>query len=158
MISLPYSIRNRTETLGPREQSCRADTEVERPRFWNSATAAILEYPPALLTESRKSGRRADIGSAGSSCPVCVPSILHVCFSGRCRERFGENMFCHFALKVPHVFWMLSFETQRGHPLRLSREDRAWVFEPIRSRFESQFCGFSRVLSLSSASSFVKII
>lgn len=116
MISLPYSIRNRTETLGPREQSRPADMEVERSRFWNSAAAAVLEYPLSLLTESRKSGRRADIGSAGSSCPVCVPSILHVCFSGHCHERFGENMFCHFALKVPHVFWMLSFDTQLGIP------------------------------------------
>lgn len=38
-----------------------------------------------------------------------------------------------------------------------SRGDRAWVFEPVRSGFESQFCSLSRVLCLSSASSRVKI-
>ena len=87
-----------------------------------------------------------------------VPGILYVRFPGRGHRRFAENIFCHFALKVPHVFWMLSFETLSGHPLRLSREDRAWVFKLARSGFESQFCGFSGMLSLGlSSASCVKI-
>lgn len=50
--------------------------------------------------------------------------------------RFGENVLRRFALNVVHFFWMLSFETQRGRPLRWQtcrgqgvglRISRVWV-------------------------------
>lgn len=35
-------------------------------------------------------------------------------FPGSDDVRFGENVFCHFALKVIHLFWMSFFETRVG--------------------------------------------
>lgn len=132
---------------------------MQRPCFsCNSAAAATLEYPLVSLPESRKSGvGETDVSSAALLATCVFLASFMFAFLAVATGDLGENTFCHFVLKVPHVFWMLSLETQSGHPLRLSREDSAWDFEPVRSGFESQFCGFSRVLSLSSASSRVKI-
>lgn len=56
----------------------------------------------------------ADICSNGSSQAVCVLMTFMFAFPGSDDVRFGENVFCHFALKVIHLFWMSFFETRVG--------------------------------------------
>lgn len=47
---------------------------------------------------------------------IVSPVTFTFAFPGGYDGRFGENVFCHFALKVIHLSWMSFSETRVGVP------------------------------------------